>query len=704
MKTNHFTFIFALLMIAAGCNSNHNNNKQTEKYVVSIDSTATVMDTTSTPKIKLEQSMRNFYEAKNDVDKLKALMEAVYYAEDIPEKRDKIYKQLAEFTETVPDCERKVIAYIELGTKYQESDISRSFNYYQKALELIKKFPDSGEILKASAYTAMAYTYYLNGDYEQVQKYAFEAIPILEAQQQRDILSPGKFGMNVNNTLLRAYHAVSNMYDIIGQTEKKKEYGKKLIEVAEKCNSPFDLATGYIQNVFIMVRDEPEQSLEYINKAYKIGMDKGYVNIIVNSLDAYSLYEEIKGNIPGAIKYLEKSLEYLRGKQKPDLEMNVYHNLFCLYPNDKQKQLELGIKGLAIADSLKSKLYSSRFNQYLGELYANSGNYKEAYNHYVKYDSLNTAMLNEQSQHQINFLTARFDADRRELEISRQRQIIKSQNLQRTLLAGGVAVSIVFLALLWYMLRLRNRRNHALTERNDALAEMNATKDKFFSIISHDLKNPAIAQRDALQLLIKNAGLWNVDALTDYYQELLKSADGQVELLYNLLNWAQLQTGRMAYTPTTFTLSDLLSDTILIRNMAKNKGITLILPQSQDALITGDRNMLSTVIRNLLTNAIKFTPAGGTVTLNISPCDKGTCPLAYTISITDTGVGMSEEQVHNLFKLDSRQSRRGTAEEQGSGLGLIVCKELLEKHGSELHVESEEGKGSRFEFTIPVNR
>ena len=309
-------------------------------------------------------------------------------------------------------------------------------------------------------------------------------------------------------------------------------------------------------------------------------------------------------------------------------------------------------------------------------------------------------------------MQAKYETEKKEHEIAQQQNIIKRQNLQRGLLAVGVVVSIVILVMLWYMLSLRNRRNHALTERNDALAEMNATKDKFFSIISHDLKNPAVAQCDALRALIENAGLWNADTLTDYYHELLKSADGQVELLYNLLNWAQLQTGRMAYTPDRFTLSDLLSDTALIRNMAKNKGITLILPQSQTALITGDRNMLSTVVRNLLTNAVKFTPAGGTVTLTTTPdpstggedCQFDSPPSeglgVVRISVTDTGIGMSEEQVRNLFRLDSVHSRKGTAGEQGSGLGLIVCKELLEKHGSELHVESEVGKGSRFWFAI----
>jgi len=209
-----------------------------------------------------------------------------------------------------------------------------------------------------------------------------------------------------------------------------------------------------------------------------------------------------------------------------------------------------------------------------------------------------------------------------------------------------------------------------------------------------------------LQLLIKNARLWDADTLTNYYQDLLKSAEGQVELLYNLLNWAQIQTGRMAYTPAAFNLpARIRSDISLIRKMAENKGIAFVVDMPEDALVTGDSNMLSTVVRNLLTNAVKFTPAGGTVTLNISPCDPNRVsnPVRvgqYTISVTDTGVGMSEEQIRNLFQLGSGQSRRGTADEQGSGLGLIVCKELLGKHGSELHVESEEGRGSRFWFEV----
>jgi len=303
-------------------------------------------------------------------------------------------------------------------------------------------------------------------------------------------------------------------------------------------------------------------------------------------------------------------------------------------------------------------------------------------------------MALETSVRSFTEMTTKYETAKKELEIANQRNTIARQTTQRNLFAAGVAISAIFLALLWYMLHLRTRRNLAL-------AEINATKDKFFNIISHDLKNPVVAQRDALRTLVVNSRTWDADRLEEYHKDLLKTSEEQTELVYNLLGWAQFQTGRISYTPGVFSLSlRLRSDIALLRNMAEYKGITFVANLPDDALVTGDANMLSTVVRNLLTNAIKFTGEGGTVTLDVSSCDKGACPLAYTISVSDTGTGMNAEQVQNLFRLNRTASKQGTAGELGTGLGLIVCKEFLEKHGSELHVESEEGKGSRFWFEI----
>ncbi|MDR2232223.1 MAG: HAMP domain-containing histidine kinase [Tannerella sp.] len=264
----------------------------------------------------------------------------------------------------------------------------------------------------------------------------------------------------------------------------------------------------------------------------------------------------------------------------------------------------------------------------------------------------------------------------------------------RNVLVAGVAVFGIILFLLWYMLRLRNRRNRAL-------AEMNATKDKFFSIISHDMKNPAEAQRDGLRLLVQHAGQWDAGTLAKYLGNLLETAEGQVELIYNLLGWAQLQTGRLVYRPAAFNLAaGLRSDIALIRGMAEKKGVALAVRIPDDADITGDSNMLATAVRNLLSNAVKFTPAGGTVTLDVARTGTDSTAPEYTISVSDTGVGMTADQIANLFRLDNARSQPGTAGEQGSGLGLIVCRELIEKHGSALHVESAPDSGSRFWFVV----
>ena len=322
----------------------------------------------------------------------------------------------------------------------------------------------------------------------------------------------------------------------------------------------------------------------------------------------------------------------------------------------------------------------------------------------AKVDSIENVMMTEKSVTYAKEMAAKYETEKKELEIEQQKNIIQKQNMQRWLLAAGIAGFAIMVALMWYMLRLRNRRNSALSElnlalsqRNDALSEMNAAKDKFFNIISHDLKNPAVALLDALKMLVKNGRVWDTVTLTDYYGELLHSAEGHVELIHHLLSWAKVQTGRIACAPEAFYLSARLRfDVSQVRGMAAKKGVALADAIPDDALVTADGNILATVVRNLLTNAVKFTASGGTVTLSAEPADNG----KHIIAVSDTGIGMTKEQTGNLFRLDNARSQPGTANEQGTGLGLIVCRDLLEKHGTTLQVESEEGKGSRFWFEV----
>jgi signal transduction histidine kinase len=319
-----------------------------------------------------------------------------------------------------------------------------------------------------------------------------------------------------------------------------------------------------------------------------------------------------------------------------------------------------------------------------------------ALKYYEKYVSIKDSILNEESRRQINDFQVKYNMQEKELEIVRQNvEISRHKNLQFRYIAGLIGAGLL-LILLIYIAVLRAKRNKELKE-------MNATKDKFFSIISHDLKNPAIAQRKVLQQLAENGNRYDAETLALYHSELLKSADYEVELIYNLLNWAQVQTGRMPFNPTTFDITEALhSEIAMIQNMANAKNIDLTVQLPDVAIVTGDRNMMITVIRNLLNNAVKFTEIGGHITLNITPRKdvEHNLPATYIITIADNGIGMTAEQLQNLFHIDKQQTKTDTLGGQSSGLGLIVCKELLEKHGSMLHVESIEGEGSRFWFEI----
>ena len=179
-----------------------------------------------------------------------------------------------------------------------------------------------------------------------------------------------------------------------------------------------------------------------------------------------------------------------------------------------------------------------------------------------------------------------------------------------------------------------------------------------------------------------------------------KSATGLYSLLENLLEWSQLQRGFIFYTPELILLKPkVLIVTALVKESAIKKEIDLSYNIPEDLMVFADENMLGGILRNLTSNAVKFTPKGGKVTITAKSMPDG----RVEISVKDTGIGMTREMVENLFQIEINTSRKGTDSEPSSGLGLILCKDFVEKHGGKLWVESEEGKGSMFYFNIPGN-
>lgn len=235
-----------------------------------------------------------------------------------------------------------------------------------------------------------------------------------------------------------------------------------------------------------------------------------------------------------------------------------------------------------------------------------------------------------------------------------------------------------------------------LEKTNKTLIKLNATKDKFFSIIAHDLKNPFTSILGFCEILISRYQKYDDTKRLHLIKVINQSAEHIFKLLENLLQWSRSQTGTIKFQPEKFNISELINNNIvLIENMINEKQLKINVSVSEECIIYADKNMINTVIRNLLTNAVKFTETGG-IQLSIQEDTN-----IYKVFIKDSGVGMDTARVESLFKVGGTKSTEGTRGETGTGLGLIICKEFVEKNGGKIGVSSEVGKGSTFYFTLP---
>jgi signal transduction histidine kinase len=246
----------------------------------------------------------------------------------------------------------------------------------------------------------------------------------------------------------------------------------------------------------------------------------------------------------------------------------------------------------------------------------------------------------------------------------------------------------------------RVRTHLELKFSREALKELNATKDKFFSIIAHDLKDPLQFLLLAGDLLHKNYDRFDEGKRKDYIRRFYNNSRQISDLLENLLEWARSQTGSLEIKPGKIDIRVLAAESIdLLEEYARKKNIRVSSQPAPGTFVFADRNMILTVLRNLIANGVKFTPPGGEVIVNASLSASGD---RVEVTVTDNGVGMDAEEMAGLFRIDVKRSTPGTGREIGTGLGLILCKEFLEKNNGSIEVSSQPGKGSCFKFTLPA--
>ncbi|MGD0755863.1 MAG: two-component regulator propeller domain-containing protein [Bacteroidales bacterium] len=271
----------------------------------------------------------------------------------------------------------------------------------------------------------------------------------------------------------------------------------------------------------------------------------------------------------------------------------------------------------------------------------------------------------------------------------------------KPIILAVVAILVIFI--FWLRFRRLNEQKILLEKsvsiKTAELHDLNASKDKFFSIIAHDLKNPFNTIIGFSEMMKESIKLNDSATFYEYTVMINNSAVQTLRLLENLLEWANSQSGKLSFIPVPVNLSELvMEEFIMTEDMATRKRIDLKNYIPDTLTVVADKNMIRTILRNLITNAVKFTYINGQVQVNAVTSEN-----QVEISVSDTGIGMSEETMTKLFRIDANLSTRGTDNEKGTGLGLFLCKEFVEKHGGKIWVESEEGKGSTFKLLLPLN-
>jgi signal transduction histidine kinase len=243
----------------------------------------------------------------------------------------------------------------------------------------------------------------------------------------------------------------------------------------------------------------------------------------------------------------------------------------------------------------------------------------------------------------------------------------------------------------------RKQAEELIEQKSEQLEKANAEKDKFFSIIAHDLRSPFQTLLGFARMMVEELPTLTLDEMQKIAVSMRNSASNLYHLLENLLHWSRIQQGLIHFNPEVVQLLTIVDESMeMALEPAKNKGIEIAYNIPDDIKVFADSNMLQTVIRNLVSNAVKFTPKGGKIRLSA----KASGNKSVVISIKDSGIGMSSAMVENLFRLNVQTNGIGTEGEPSTSLVLIICKEFIEKHGGKLWVESEEGKGGTFYFTL----
>ncbi|MTI40584.1 tetratricopeptide repeat-containing sensor histidine kinase [Fulvivirga lutimaris] len=605
-----------------------------------------------------------------------------------------------------------------------------------KALDMATKMRDS--LSMAIAMRSVGAYYNILSRNQEALKYDIEALDLIRkhgdgVQESRYLNNIGEdyYNLDLYNEAFDYYSqsldaardageelaeviATYNMGRVLrtmGQNKKAKEYILDAMALSEEIGdlpgiayAKHDLALIY------MSENKFDEALSELDEAYvlsdSLSEDILTPQILVKTATAY----DHKGDYRNALKNYDKALDLYKSQNNQSGVGESYYGKgnVTLHMGDV-----IGAKAYyqqceKIADDIKdNELMISCYNA-LSELYEQDRNFESALQYYKKYKQLEDSIFSEKKKEQFAQIQIKYETARKDIEIEllnqkEEQQVAKLKNEEfiRNILVVILAFTAVLLFSLYKNNEKRRKINELLIEqqkeiksKSKELSSLLEMKDKFFSIVSHDLRSPINALVGILDIL--HEGNLTQQELKDVSLSLKVRLDNTRKLLDTLLDWAMLQMNEIKIQKEDIELNKLVESNLAYFREVGDKKIDFINSVKGEQMVSADRNMLDLIIRNLVSNSIKFTDEGGKVEVTTEFGPK----KSLIVLIKDNGIGMSTDQMDKLFDTNTLYTTRGTANEKGTGLGLRLCKEFVERMGGNIWVESVEGKGSTFKFTI----
>jgi len=585
-------------------------------------------------------------------------------------------------------------------TDYYSRDYAKAIPFYEKAISLYKLEKDTFNLTNCHNSIGLCYHYMDQG--EKAISQFIEGLKLCGKDQE--------YAAEIISNIGMAHEKMQNLTDAINNYRKALKINISIKDSASIAVNYNGIGSSYVS------MNKNDSAIVNFNKALHLFKKMKRIDkqaIVLSNLA--SVYPNYPDSLNQAIEYFNQSLAKFKELGLNHFEAEISAGIASVYC--KQGKLKNAIaeynESLRLTDLYNKGFYLKMKNyEGLWHVYEIMKDFKMAFKYHILFSQYSDSLDKKEKYQQIVNLEKKYETEKKENEIIRLQakqqltDIQLSKNKQLKLL--GFITAIMLLFIVFYVLqkysekiksnKLLEEKNLKIEQSEQELRVLNASKNKFFSIIAHDLKNPFHTVMGYSWLLSKDYDLYTEEERRKFALDINQSTNNIFRLLQNLLEWSRSQTGRLEFTPLEIEFKRVLENSVsVLRSLADQKNINITTEYSSNLILFADPLMIETVLRNLITNAIKFTPENGQIIISAHQANDHVC-----INIRDTGVGISEVDIQNLFKIDSKVKRKGTNNEDGSGLGLILCKEFVNKNNGTIWAESTPGKGSSFSFTIPA--